>query len=112
MLQMKNMIKACMVISFLILGSGCALTQERVKLSYAPQFGVAKMERVDTSMVTVDVVDSRTTNKVSAKKNSHGMEMAAIISEEDVAALLKRAIEAELEQRGFQLGAGKALVSV
>jgi uncharacterized lipoprotein YajG len=103
MFNIRNRIKVFIVISFLTLGSGCALTQERVKLSYAPQFSVPKVERADASIVKVEVVDSRTTNKVSAKKNPHGI---------DVASLVKGAIEVELEHRGFQLGTGKTLVSV
>jgi uncharacterized lipoprotein len=96
-----------------LLQSGCALTQERVKLSYAPQVAVPKVERADSSVVTVEVIDSRATkNRVGAKHNAYGMEMAAITSEEDVAVLVKRAIDLELENRGFRHGAGKALVIV
>lgn len=113
MFHMKNRIEVFIVIGFLTLGSGCALTQERVKLSYAPQIGAPKVEKADTAIVTVAVVDSRTTkDKVSAKENAFGMKMAPITSEENVSSLLKEAIEVELEHRGFQLGAGKALVLV
>ena len=38
--RMKGLIIPC----FLTVGSGCALTQERVKLSYAPQVGVQKVK--------------------------------------------------------------------
>jgi uncharacterized lipoprotein len=96
-----------------ILGSGCALTQERVKLSYAPQVGVPKVEKADSSVVAVDVIDSRTTrDRVSSKENAYGIKMAAITSEENITSLLKEAIEVELEHRGFQRGTGKALVLV
>ena len=49
---------------------------------------------------------------MSSKENSFGMKMAAITSEEDVASLLKKALEIELENRGFHLGTGKARVNV
>jgi uncharacterized lipoprotein len=113
MFHIKNRTETFIVIGFLTLGSGCALTQESVKLSYTPQIGVPKVERADASMITVNVGDSRPTrDRVSSKENAYGMKMAAIKSEEDVTSLLKRAIETELENRGFHLGAGKALVLV
>lgn len=110
MFQVKNKLSflAIAVLSFL---SGCALTPDTAKLSYLPQVGVVKLQRADTVIVKVEAIDSRTVkDKVSVKKNAYGMEMAPITSEEDVISLLKRAIELELENRGFHLGAGKVLV--
>lgn len=101
------------VISVLSIGSGCALTQERVRLSYAPQVGVQKIERASSSAVTVEVIDSRTVkDRVGSKHNAYGMEMAAISSEEDVPSLIKRSVETELENRGFHLRTSKAQVLV
>ena len=45
-------------------------------------------------------------DKVSAKKNGFGMEMAPIIAKEDVAQTLKKAVEVELTNRGFCLRDG------
>lgn len=50
-------------------------------------------------------------NKVSSKKNGYGMEMAPIIATEDVAVTIRRAIEQELQARGFKIGTD-ALVQI
>lgn len=110
---LKNSVSSIMVLLIFTFASGCALTRERAQVSYIPQTGVAKIEKASVSSVTVEVLDSRTVkDKVSTKKNSYGMEMAAITLGEDATALLKRGIEAELENRGFPFGVGNALVLV
>ena len=43
-------------------------------------------------------------NKVSSKKNGYGMEMAPILANEDVTVTIRRAIEQELQSRGFSIG--------
>jgi uncharacterized lipoprotein len=97
-------ITACLMFIFL---NGCALTKETVSLSYVPQTDVTKLEGADAVTVSVEVKDVRTMkDKVSVKKNGYGMEMAAIIAKEDVAETLRKAVEAELVNRGFVLATG------
>lgn len=111
MFQVKNKLRSFLAIAVLSFLSSCALTPDTARLSYLPQVGVVKLQRADTVIVKVEAIDSRTVkDKVSVKKNAYGMEMAPITSEEDVVSLLKRAIELELENCGFHLGAGKVLV--
>ena len=64
-------------------------------------------------IVNVNVNDQRQekSNKVSSKKNGFGMEMAPILANEDVTITLRRAIEQELQSRGFKIG-NEALVTV
>jgi uncharacterized lipoprotein len=113
MIPMIQRVEGLIVTCMLTVGSGCVLTQERVKLSYVPQVGVQRVERPNVSGVVVSVVDSRPTkDRVSSKENAFGMKLGAITSEEDVATLLQSAVEIELENRGFHLGSGKALVNV
>jgi uncharacterized lipoprotein len=82
-----------------------------VVLSYDPQTNVEKIKEADSVKVNVEVSDLRAIkDKVSSKKNSYGMEMASIIAQNDVAETLKKAIETELENRGFDLGTGQILV--
>ena len=84
--------------------SGCALTTEQVELNYVQQAGAA---------VNVQVADQRLDkSKVSSKKNGYGMEMAPITAAEDVAVTVRKAIEKELQARGFQLGSEAALVKI
>ena len=85
--------------------SGCAFTKDYVALSYAPQPNVSKIQGAEVVMVKIEVADLRTVkDRVSVKKNGYGMEMAPIIATNDVAALVKNAIQTELGNRGFNCG--------
>ncbi len=93
--------------------SGCALTTEQIELNYTQQAGVAKIAGADKVAVNVQVADQRTDKtKVSSKKNGYGMEMAPITATEDVAVTVRKAIEKELQARGFQLSSDMALVKI
>lgn len=93
--------------------SGCALTTEQIELNYTQQAGVAKIAGADKVAVNVQVADQRTDKtKVSSKKNGYGMEMAPITATEDVAVTVRKAIEKELQARGFQLSSDMALVNI
>src|ERR1017187_5176054 len=92
--------------------SGCAITKDYVSLSYVPQANVVKIDGADAVSVNVAVTDIRSIkDKVSAKKNGYGMEMAAIIAKKDVAETLKKAVEVELANRGFHLRGGGVAVA-
>ena len=107
---MKN---ALLVTVLSLLLAGCALTTERIDLTYAPQPGVSTIPGANNVIVSVQVNDQRQerSNKVSYKKNGFGMEMAPILANEDVTVTLRRAIEQELQSRGFSIG-NEALVSI
>ncbi len=91
--------------------SGCALTKDYVVLSYDPQINVEKIKEADTVKVRVEISDVRVIrDRVSNKINSYGMDMAPIIAQNDVGETLKKAIEAELKNRGFELADGSVLV--
>ncbi len=93
--------------------SGCALTTEQIAINYTQQAGVAKVAGAENVSVNVQVADQRLDkSKVSSKKNGFGMEMAPITAAEDVAVTVRKAIEKELQARGFQLGSDAALVKV
>lgn len=92
--------------------SGCALTVDKVTLDYVPQTGVQKVALKEPVRVNVDVVDIRSKkDRVSSKKNGYGMEMAAIVAENDVADVVANAIVAELRSRGFEIGQGHVIVN-
>lgn len=93
--------------------SGCALTTEQVEIGYTQQAGVSKIASAENVAVNVQVTDQRLDrSKVSSKKNGYGMEMAPITTAEDVAVTVRKAIEKELQARGFQLGSDAALVNI
>lgn len=93
--------------------SGCALTTEQVELNYAQQAGVSRIAGAETVSVNVQVADQRLDkSKVSSKKNGYGMEMAPITAAEEVAVTVRKAIEKELQARGFLLGSDVARVRI
>jgi uncharacterized lipoprotein YajG len=93
------------VLGMALLFNGCALNKDYIAASYVPQVGITKLPEAEKIFVNVQVTDERTIrDRVSVKKNGYGMEMAPIIATNDVAALLKTAIETELTDRGFHLG--------
>jgi uncharacterized lipoprotein len=93
--------------------SGCALTTDRIDLSYAPQTGVSAILGANDVVVSVNVNDLRQekSTKVSSKKNGFGMEMAPILANEELTVTFRKAIELELQARGFKVG-DQALVSI
>jgi uncharacterized lipoprotein YajG len=96
-----------------LLLAGCALTTDRIDLTYAPQPGVSTIPSAHNVIVSVKVNDQRPekNNRVSSKRNGFGMEMAPILANEDVTVTLRQAIEQELQSRGFVIG-NEALVSI
>lgn len=103
-------IAACLAVLNL---SGCALTTDRIALQYNQQQGVSQIPGASNVSVNLQVVDQRQDkSKVSSKKNGYGMEMAPIIATEDVAITVRKAIEQELQARGFQLDSDAALVQI
>lgn len=93
--------------------SGCALTTEKINLSYTPQQSPPVVPGAGEIAVAVQVIDDRQDkSKVSSKKNGYGMEMAPILANEDVAITVRKAIETELRNRGFRLSVDPAIVQV
>lgn len=108
---MKKLGLLVYVISTLL--TGCALTTDHIDLVYVPQPGVSQLIDAASILVGVQVNDQRQdkSNRVSSKKNGYGMEMAPILANEDVTITIRRAIEQELQARGFVIS-NKALVSI
>ncbi|MDG3440964.1 YajG family lipoprotein [Nitrospirillum amazonense] len=85
--------------------AGCALSEDVATVKYVP----TKAEVVaDAKPVGLTVVDARTSdrNRISAKINGFGTEMAAIRSDKDVPTIVTDALKVELEARGFHVQAG------
>lgn len=93
--------------------SGCALTTEQIAVNYNKQSAVSKIAGADNVSVNVQVTDQRSDkSKVSNKKNGYGMEMAPITASEDIAVTIRKAIEQELQSRGFSVGTDMAQVKI
>ena len=90
--------------------SGCAFTPDRINLKYVPQSNVQVTDAARGVRVNVTVKDVRTqTDRVGAKGVAN--QAAAIISNQEVTGLVKRAIDAELSQRGYTLAPGNVLIA-
>ncbi len=110
---MKRAVLAISAVFALLALTGCALTPDTIDLRYKQPQGVAQIAGAGDISVKVTVADQRTDKtKVSSKKNGYGMEMAPILASEDVAITVRKAIESELQARGFALGSDAALVLI
>lgn len=98
----KILATSCLLLNLL---AGCALTTDSIGIQYERQQGVSEIKGAEKVTVGVKVNDLRQDkSKVSSKKNGFGMEMAPIVAANDVSDTVQKAIEEELESRGFQLG--------
>jgi uncharacterized lipoprotein len=93
---------------------GCALTTDRIDISYNPKANIAVVEGAENIKVKIVHEDKRTVYKdrVGVKKNGYGMEMAAIVPTKDVAQTFADAIASEIESLGFKIGEGGKTLKV
>jgi uncharacterized lipoprotein YajG len=98
----------------LLAASGCALTTETIHIDYPAPVSVEKIKGAEAIQVKVEVRDLRSSQsrEVARKINGFGSEMAPILNDEDIPALVKRAIEAELRARGYGLEGGKVPLQI
>jgi len=98
-----------------LLCSGCALTTAQIDVPYQPaSSATVSVPNATNVSVAVSTSDGRTTyrDRVSSKKNGYGMEMAAIISSNDIPTTITNAFNQELSARGFKVGSQGAAVQV
>ena len=98
--------KKFILIIILFFSSGCALTQDTIDIPYEGKANLIVVDGAEYIEVFVNHKDKRTVYKdrVSTKKNGYGMEMAKIVSKNDVAKTFEEAIKFELENLGFKIG--------
>lgn len=98
--------KTFVVLGLLSVLTACATVEDTAVISYA----AAPATQIPSARpVALGVNDSRTSdrNRISTKINGYGAEMAAIRSSREVPDVVREAIAAELQARGFPLdGAG------
>lgn len=94
--------------------SGCAMTVDKIDVPYQGVANITVVEGAENVAVTITHEDKRTVYKdrVGAKKNGYGMEMAEIIPTNDLAQTIADAIAFELESEGFKVDAGGKVVNV
>jgi len=94
--------------------TGCALTEDKIDIPYQGRGNITVVDGADKVNVEVKNEDKRTVfkDRVGAKKNGYGMEMAKITPNNDVAKTFSDAVLFELENLGFKNGTGGKVVKV
>jgi len=95
--------------------AGCALTEDKVPLDYVSEVTTPTVSpRADEVTLTLSAQDNRAQyrDRVSNKKNGYGMEMARIVSTNDVVDLVRGSVERELKAQGFRIGSGGVAIMV
>lgn len=111
--MMKKRTLALLYCAALASLAGCAFITEQIELKYNQPVGVSRIAGASKVSVNVQVTDQRQDkSKVSSKKDMYGIELAAITAAEDVATTIRKAIEQELQARGFQLGSDTAHITI
>ena len=108
------MLRYITLILIAVVFSGCALTEDKIDIPYQGRGNITVVEGADKVNVEVKNEDKRTVfkDRVGAKKNGYGMEMAKIVPSNDVAKTFSDAVLFELENLGFKNGTGGKVVKV
>ena len=98
--------KKLIAVIILVISSGCALTQDTIHIPYEGKANLIVVDGAENIEVLVNHEDKRTVYKdrVGTKKNGYGMEMAKIVSKNDIAKTFADAIKFELQNLGFKIG--------
>ena len=113
-LKMRE-VAGCLAMGIIVVlfSGGCALTTDYANIAYHSQGGASRIPQAGEVSVKIKVSDSRgQKDKVSAKINGFGTEMAAILTKQDVAILLSDAVSEELRNRRFRISGGGVLVKI
>lgn len=112
-MQKAHLFGLLAIMGLAMLFSGCSTKGGYVTLSYLPQSNVVRAQGAELRRAQIIVIDQRAIrDRVSAKKNMQGVEVAPIIATNDIGAVLTRALESELSNRGYVVDAGGAVIEV
>lgn len=103
---------ACAALAAALAVSACATSEDVVPVPYTVS-EAARVAGADSITVAVVGADARTENRarIGVQINGYGMDMAAIRATEEVSDIVRDAIAAELDQRGYNVGEGGARVN-
>lgn len=91
------------------------MVEDKVPIDYVSQVGApAPLPGAEDVLITLSARDRRTQlgDRVSTKKNGYGMEMARIVSTNDVVDLVRTSVEREFKAQGFRVGPGGVAVTI
>lgn len=103
-----------LVVFAVLLLSGCAFTVDKIDVPYQGKPNITVVDGAGSVFLNIVNEDKRTVfkDRVGTKKDGYGMEMAAIVPNNDVAKTFADAISHELESVGFKLGPNGKTVKV
>lgn len=106
--------KKLLVIFAVFLLAGCAVTVDKIDVPYQGKANITVVDGADNVSLNVINEDKRTVfkDRVGVKKNGYGMEMAAIVPNNDISKTFADAISTELCNVGFKLGSNGKTVKV
>jgi uncharacterized lipoprotein YajG len=94
---------------------GCALSEDKVPVDYVPdptlRAPVAGAANVTLSLTATDK-RAQYNDRIGTKKNGYGMEMARIVSTNNVVDLVRTSLEQELKAEGFRVGEGGTTLTI
>lgn len=109
---MRRMIAA--VVAAAAVGA-CAIIEDKVPVDYVPDpTPRAAVPGAANVTLSLTAVDRRTqyNDRISTKKNGYGMEMARIVSTNNLVDLVRTSLEQELKAEGFRIGDGGTSLTI
>jgi uncharacterized lipoprotein YajG len=82
---------------------GCAFNPATRHIDYQTSTGATRVANAENIAVSVTTIDSRADKKIGQRRNTYGMNLAKISSDEPVEKTVNNAIEKELQARGFRI---------
>ena len=109
-IKFSGLLAGLLIIALLF--SGCGLTKTYVQINYTHRAAAQTISGSGAVKVKVDVQDQRTIKDHIGRKGDEYSFLGLIIATNDVAEVITKAIETEVVQRGFRLGAGQLQIIV
>jgi len=107
---MKKLLALLMIFAL----AGCAVNVDKIDVPYQGKANITVVDGADNVSLNVMNEDKRTVfkDRVGVKKNGYGMEMAAIVPNNDISKTFADAISTELCNVGFKIGPDGKTVKV
>jgi uncharacterized lipoprotein len=94
----------------MIVLTGCGVKNDYITINYTPLSGMQRVSGAEAVTVKVQAVDERR-NKENVGKKGHEYDfLGEIVAQNDIADTVTKAIESELQMRGFIVGDGPVFI--
>jgi uncharacterized lipoprotein YajG len=109
MTRYKLFISGTFFLTIIVL-TGCGVKKDYITINYTPFSGVQRISGAEAVTVKVLAVDERKNKEDVGKKGYEYDFLGAIIVQNDITDTVSRAIQSELQSRGFSLGEGSVVI--